>query len=417
MQVDFEQAIEKCAAIEITPAAPSVEINASQDFTAKGRDPSDTSFNWSADGGQIDATTGHFTAPDKPGTVTVTATSAQHPNRSGSARVAIVCPPDKSEVDGECKVVGITIDPTTATLDTGATKQFTATVTGTADTRVHWTTNGGSTTPAGFYTAPQTPGTYTLTAQSEAAPAKTATAQITVGHGTVQVTSRSEDPGALSNATVYWSDPNSPVTLTDTDPDNYGNPGPFTGPLLGSTSGSFISGVTLAKPDPPPPEGPEVQASAAATLSASTSVSVSNGHLDASADASEFHLTAHGEQRTFQGLADVHVNGVNMLRLTFTVTGGSVHILCAANFSLPPTSVNGVQYLDSTSVQVGRTGHPADISLTSASNSLFQEATLVPGTYNLVIYAGGAGRVYTLQATMPLDLDWTGEAGAACNTS
>jgi hypothetical protein len=88
-------------------------------------------------------------------------------------------------------VVGITISPTSANVNTTSTQQFTATVTGTTNTGVTWQVNGvtsgnatvGTISAAGLYTAPifaPNPATVTVTAVARADTSKTATASVTV---------------------------------------------------------------------------------------------------------------------------------------------------------------------------------------------------------------------------------------------
>lgn len=77
----------------------------------------------------------------------------------------------------------VTVAPTTASILTGGTQTFTATVTGTTDTAVTWSVQeaaGGSVNASGLYTAPGTPGTYHVVATSHASATKTASATVTV---------------------------------------------------------------------------------------------------------------------------------------------------------------------------------------------------------------------------------------------
>ena len=87
--------------------------------------------------------------------------------------------------------VTVTITPTTASLQTGKTQQFTATVTGSSNVSVTWKVNdvvGGNSTlgtvsSAGLYTAPAaapSPNTVSVTAVSAADTTKSATASVTV---------------------------------------------------------------------------------------------------------------------------------------------------------------------------------------------------------------------------------------------
>jgi hypothetical protein len=86
--------------------------------------------------------------------------------------------------------VAVAVTPATASLATGATQTFAATVTGNANTAVTWSvveTGGGTVTAAGAYTAPQTAGTYHVKATSVADPTKAAQATVTVAGASVTI--------------------------------------------------------------------------------------------------------------------------------------------------------------------------------------------------------------------------------------
>jgi hypothetical protein len=87
--------------------------------------------------------------------------------------------------------VTVAISPSSASLLTGQTSAFTATVTGSSNKNVTWKVNGvaggnstvGTITPAGLYTAPAippSPNSITVTATSAADPTRSATATVTV---------------------------------------------------------------------------------------------------------------------------------------------------------------------------------------------------------------------------------------------
>ncbi len=86
-------------------------------------------------------------------------------------------------------VVAVSISPPSATLQTGGSQQFLATVTGTSNTSVNWTvqegTAGGSVSTSGLYTAPGTAGTYHVVATSVADASKSAEATVTVNAAAV----------------------------------------------------------------------------------------------------------------------------------------------------------------------------------------------------------------------------------------
>lgn len=74
----------------------------------------------------------------------------------------------------------VTVAPATVSLNVNGTQQFTPTVTGTTNTAVTWTTDTGTVSSTGFYTAPATATTSTVRATSVADTSKFGTANITV---------------------------------------------------------------------------------------------------------------------------------------------------------------------------------------------------------------------------------------------
>jgi hypothetical protein len=76
--------------------------------------------------------------------------------------------------------VSVSINPSSASLQTGSPQQFSATVTGTANTNVTWTATGGTISTSGLYTAGNSGGSYSVTATSVADTSKYATAPVTI---------------------------------------------------------------------------------------------------------------------------------------------------------------------------------------------------------------------------------------------
>ena len=78
--------------------------------------------------------------------------------------------------------ISVSISPTSATVQSGNTQQFTATVTGSANTAVTWSASSGTISSSGLYTAPSvganTPATITATAEADSS--KSASASVTV---------------------------------------------------------------------------------------------------------------------------------------------------------------------------------------------------------------------------------------------
>src|ERR1700687_5790750 len=79
--------------------------------------------------------------------------------------------------------VSVSISGLATPLSSGASRMFSATVNHASNTAVTWSVveaNGGSITQAGIYTAPATPGTYTVKAVALANASASATAPVPV---------------------------------------------------------------------------------------------------------------------------------------------------------------------------------------------------------------------------------------------
>jgi methionine-rich copper-binding protein CopC len=171
--------------VDITPAEVSLEPTETQPFTALVSGSDNTEVIWRVITTQnnqiierndlVDAD-GVFTAPSDEGTYYIEAISQADPSKRAQAIALVARPNQPIEVD-------ISITPATATLEIGDTQRFQATVTGTGDTGVTWNvleSNGGIISESGTYTAPQTAGTYTVSASSVASPTASASATVTV---------------------------------------------------------------------------------------------------------------------------------------------------------------------------------------------------------------------------------------------
>lgn len=180
--------ISQSVAVTISPTSANLLLGNTQQFTATVTGTSNTAVTWTVNGvsggnstlGTV-STSGLYTAPSavpNPSTVTITATSAADATKFVSATVTIT-------------TIQVTVSPTTAIVQTGATQQFTATVTNTSNAEVTWSINGinggnstiGTISVTGLYTAPAAvpnPGTVTLRATSVADTTKSATATVTV---------------------------------------------------------------------------------------------------------------------------------------------------------------------------------------------------------------------------------------------
>jgi len=180
-------------------------------------------------------------------TVTITATSVADPSKSGTATVQLI--PNNG--------VSVSLTPPNATLSSSQSTQFTATVYGSANTAVTWSTPSLGILSNGLYTAPSSINSaqsVTITATSVADPSKfsTATVQlvanINVKMNPAKATlapSQAQQFTALVNgvpdATVVWSKDSGPGVMSST--------GLYTAPGAVSTPTTVRITGTLRTPD------------------------------------------------------------------------------------------------------------------------------------------------------------------------
>lgn len=167
--------------IKLNQATATVIPGQTQQFTATVTGSDNTAATWNVDsvsGGDPQhgtiSSAGLYTAPQQPGTHTVTATSVADTTKSASAAVT---------VQGN-----VAITPGSANVVAGATQQFQATVGGQTSSKVTWSVDGvgggnatvGTISSAGLYTAPSQPGNHTITAASGINAADNSTAPVAV---------------------------------------------------------------------------------------------------------------------------------------------------------------------------------------------------------------------------------------------
>jgi hypothetical protein len=199
--------------LSISPASASVPSAGTQLFTASVTGTSSTAISWSISGagcsgsscgtistGASSAVYLAPTVPPSPATVQVVATSVADPTKSASASMTIL------------PVIVLTVTPTSASVPTGTTQQFNASVTGTSNTAVGWNVAGagcsgvacGTINSSGLYTAPAvvlSPATVTITATSVADPTKSGAVNLTI-------------VGSVKNSSVLPTLPQATVNLT-----------------------------------------------------------------------------------------------------------------------------------------------------------------------------------------------------------
>ncbi len=194
--------------ITINPTSASVVQGGQQQFSATVSGSSNTGVNWSVTQGTGTVnSSGLFTAPNAQETDTVQAQSQADTTKTATATVTT-------------PAVSISVSPTSATLNPGAQRQFTATVSGTTNTGVTWsvTKGTGTITSSGLFTAPNVQEIDTVQAQSQADNTKAATASVTVSSNisiSISPSSATVNQGAqrqftatvsgTSNTGVNWS--------------------------------------------------------------------------------------------------------------------------------------------------------------------------------------------------------------------
>jgi len=158
--------------VAVSPTQAALQVGKTQQFTSSVSGSSDTSVTWSVNGvtggnstvGTI-STAGLYTAPSavpSGSSVNVKATSAADTTKSATAAVTITAAPT---------TVSVSVSPTSVTVTGGNSQQFTATVSGTTNTSVHWFVNGtqggsasyGTISSSGLYAAPACPSTSNVT--------------------------------------------------------------------------------------------------------------------------------------------------------------------------------------------------------------------------------------------------------------
>jgi PKD repeat protein len=161
--------------VAVSPMLATASSGGTQQFTATVANTANQAVTWTATAGTISGA-GLFTAPGVTTntTVTVTASSVAAPSKTASATVTIL--------PSAPQVVSVTVSPTLASVFSGGTRQFTATVGNSTNQAVTWTATAGTVSSAGLFTAPvvSVNSTITLTASSAADPSKMANATVTV---------------------------------------------------------------------------------------------------------------------------------------------------------------------------------------------------------------------------------------------
>ena len=166
--------------LSVAPPAAGLPVGGTTTFTPALAGSVDTAVQWSvqegAAGGSI-TPAGVYTAPGLAGTYHVIATSHADPTKTFTVPVIVH--------------VAVAINPPFVTTTLNKPTQFSAVVSGTANTAVTWSVveaGGGIISAAGAYVAPNVRGTYHATATSQADVNQSATATVVVQGGSADGT-------------------------------------------------------------------------------------------------------------------------------------------------------------------------------------------------------------------------------------
>jgi hypothetical protein len=161
--------------VSLSPASVSLNQSQTARFTPTVANISNTAVNWTVNPAVGNISNGVYTAPaivETSQTVTVTATSVADPSKSASSEVHLLPP------------VAVAVSPSSISLESGQSAQFAADVSNNSNNSVTWRLKPAvGTVVNGKYSAPRRilqAQSVTITATSNADPAKSATAVITL---------------------------------------------------------------------------------------------------------------------------------------------------------------------------------------------------------------------------------------------
>ena len=236
-------------------------------------------------------------------------------------------------LEGRCRP-HVTVQPSSTTLSPGATKQFTATVTGASTQGVLWSATGGTITQTGSFTAGSTSGGFTVTATSLEDLGAKGTAAVTIASGPVEILTRRSRTTASAQGSAIACSVND--TENDDDPDPL-NSQDFTGagPVT-HTRHASASALVAANPTGGPTGGncPEAEGHATTDHSADHDAAVNSNGLDLSLGGT-WTMTTGGTPNTELVAGSGAAWGLSELDVTFQ-TSGPLEVSCLVGF--PGTS-------------------------------------------------------------------------------
>ena len=425
------------ASISISPATLSLQPGATFTFSATGSRTDGTTVpvavTWTATGGSINSG-GTYTAGTTAGNSFRVIAVQQGGTLADTAAIIIT--------SGPVTITSIQVSPATATLNTGATQQFSAvgrTSSGsTTSVPVTWSATGGSISSGGLYTAASTPGTFRVIAVRQGSTmADTSTITITnpaptlqrveispananLEQGAVQqfaATGRMSD-GSTTAVSVTWSATGGTITAS----------GRYT---AGTTEGTFrviavrqgdtmadTSAITIAAPTGATLERIEVTPPSVSLQTGATQQFAAVGRMsDNTTTAVTVNWTATGGTINSAGLFTAG-SSAGTFRVIAVRQGDTMADTSAVTVTLPPPTLTAVEVTPaSVSLETGETqqfsalGRMSDGSTSSVSvnwtetggtinSSGLYTAGSTPGTFRVIATRQGGTQADTSTVTI-----------------
>jgi hypothetical protein len=234
------------AALTLSPSSTTVVSGGTQQFTAKVSDTSNPAVKWSTSAGTI-SSSGLFTAPSvtTSQTVIVKTTTVADPREEATAQVTLIPPIARAAV---------TLSPSSATVVSGGTQQFTAMVSETSNTAVKWSASAGTISSSGLFTAPSvtTSQTVIVKTTSVADASAQATAEVTVVPTTARVavtlspSSTTVVSGSTEQFTARVSEASNTAVEWSASAGTISRSGLFTAPTVTSSQTVIVKTTTVA---------------------------------------------------------------------------------------------------------------------------------------------------------------------------
>ena len=379
--------------ISISPTSASAAVRTGTvTLTATVANAKDPSVNWAVNGvvGGNSAVgtvaSGVYHAPavlPSPANVVVTAACVEDSTKSAAATIAIVAP------------VVISVTPPSATIQTGTSQQFTATVENTANTYVTWqvdgvtggSTSSGTISTSGRYTAPSAlpaNATVTVTAISVADVTRSASSTVTLTATPQPISVSVSPPAPTVQAGIGRQQFAASVSNTTNTAVNWQVNGTSGG---NSTIGTISTGGLYAAPASVPSQGNvtviAVSAadatrsdSAIVTISASVAVRVSPTSMTVTAGGASQTFTAQVTNSANTAVT-WKVNGVaGGSASTGTISTSGVYVPPATMPSQPTVTVTAVSAADPTRSASATVTIGAPVSVTISPTSTSVQAGL-----------------------------------------